>query len=268
MSEKNRYFLEIFYNGSAYHGWQVQQNAISVQEILNKALNTCLREEIDTTGCGRTDTGVHAKQFFLHFDSTDLKPETLGEEPFGQNSRLLRSLNALLPYDIAVKRIIPVHTGAHARFDATMRSYEYHIHYEKDPFKHGCSWLLRDIPDIDLMNKAARIMMEYQDFSCFSKAHTQTFTNNCIISEADWRGTSDGLIFTVSADRFLRNMVRAIVGTLVSIGYHEIGVEEIRRIIESKKRSNAGTSVPACGLYLTKVNYPYISNDTGNGKSC
>ncbi|HXI01219.1 MAG TPA: tRNA pseudouridine(38-40) synthase TruA [Sphingobacteriaceae bacterium] len=249
MIEKSRYFLEILYKGTSYHGWQIQKNAISVQEVVNKALKTYLREEVDTIGCGRTDTGVHANQFFVHFDSSDNKI---------QNLTAMQSLNALLPHDIAVKRIIPVHADAHARFDATIRSYEYHIHQEKDPFKYGYSWLLRDIPDIELMNEAALIMMKYRDFSCFSKAHTQTFTNNCIISEAEWKKTVNGLVFNISADRFLRNMVRAIVGTLLRIGYQEISMEDFGKIIESKNRSNAGASVPACGLYLTRVNYSYI----------
>ncbi|HEY0667539.1 MAG TPA: tRNA pseudouridine(38-40) synthase TruA [Sphingobacteriaceae bacterium] len=254
---KNRYFLEIIYKGTAYHGWQIQKNAVSVQEILNKALKTFLREDIETVGCGRTDTGVHAKQFFAHFDSSDSELVT-------QDSRFIKSLNGLLPYDIAVKRIIPVHADAHARFDATMRSYEYQIHLEKDPFKYGYSWLLRDLPDLEVMNQAAGILSEYHDFSCFSKSHTQTFTNNCTISKAEWVNTGDGIVFHISADRFLRNMVRAIVGTLIRIGHHEITPEEIRQIIESKNRSNAGTSVPAAGLYLTRIKYPYINDGEGS----
>lgn len=248
---KNRYFLEISYKGTAFHGWQIQKNAVSVQELLNKALSTCLREEVETLGCGRTDTGVHTRQFFAHFDTTGSGLET-------SNSRILASLNALLPYDIAVKRIIPVHADAHARFDATRRHYEYHIHTDKDPFKHGFSWLIRDLPDMAMMNQAARIIMEYRDFSCFSKSNTQTFTNNCTISMAEWVSTENGMVFHIAADRFLRNMVRAIVGTLLRTGYGEMPVENIRGIIESKNRSNAGTSVPASGLYLTRVIYPYI----------
>lgn len=249
--DKNRYFLEISYKGTAFHGWQIQKNAVSVQELLNNALSTCLREKVETTGCGRTDTGVHARQFFAHFDAP-------GEGLEVPESKLLTSLNALLPYDISVKRIIPVQPDAHARFDASMRHYEYHIHSEKDPFKQGFSWFIRDSPDIELMNAAARIMMEYRDFSCFSKSHTQTFTNNCSISKAEWINSDNGIVFQIAADRFLRNMVRAIVGTLLRIGYGEMPPEDIRQIIESKNRSNAGTSVPASGLYLTRVIYPYI----------
>ena len=186
--------------------------------------------------------------------------------------RFLLSLNSLLPYDISAKDIFQVKPDAHARFDATRRSYEYHLHFKKDPFKHNLSWLLRDIPDIGLMNQAAEIIKEYTDFSCFSKSNTQTFTNNCVISRAEWEVSNGGMIFHISADRFLRNMVRAIVGTLMKVGKKEIQPVEIRSIIESKDRSNAGESVPACGLYLTEVCYPYVSNQQNliplaNGKS-
>jgi len=160
-----------------------------------------------------------------------------------------------LPNDIAVKRIFPVKADAHARFDATLRTYEYHIHFNKDPFKNGYSWELRDRPDIDLMNKAADIIKEYTDFSCFSKSNTQVKTNICKIAAARWAVNNDGIIFKISADRFLRNMVRAIVGTLLMVGKKEIEPEAVRDIIESKNRSNAGMSVPACGLYLTEVLY-------------
>lgn len=228
----------------------MQPNATTVQEVLDKALTTIFREKVETVGCGRTDTGVHAKQFFAHFN--------LASTGKAKSPNVLTSINALLPYDIAVKSIIEVEDSAHARFDATLRSYEYHIHDKKDPFKHGFSWLLRDELDVDAMNRAAEILMEYRDFSCFSKSNTQVFTNNCVVSAAKWEVGREGLVFHISADRFLRNMVRAVVGTLVPIGRGEFEPEGIRNIIESKNRSNAGTSVPACGLYLTKVVYPYI----------
>jgi tRNA pseudouridine38-40 synthase len=172
--------------------------------------------------------------------------------------KTVTSLNAILPADIAVKRLVPVKPDAHARFDATLRSYEYHVHFHKDPFKNLYSWHLRDIPDLALMNQAARIMMSYTDFSCFSKSNTQVKTFNCKIARAEWVYKDHCLIFHISADRFLRNMVRAIVGTLMLVGRKEIAVEAIRPIIESKNRSNAGTSVPACGLYLTEVKYPFL----------
>ena len=249
MSEKQRYFIELAYDGSNYHGWQVQPNALTVQEILDNALTTVLRQPIATTGCGRTDTGVHARQFFAHFESLALGIGHLS---------LVNSLNGVLPSDIGIKRVIDVHPDAHARFDATLRSYEYHVHFGKDPFKVNRSWELRDRPDMDLMNTAAQILFEYTDFSCFSKSNTQTFTNNCKISRAEWVENDNGLVFHISADRFLRNMVRAIVGTLMAIGRKEIAPEGIREIIASKNRSKAGTSVPACGLYLTEVKYDYV----------
>jgi tRNA pseudouridine38-40 synthase len=248
VANNQRYFIELAYDGTKYHGWQVQQNALSVQELLNKALSTLLRQSIETIGCGRTDTGVHAKEYFAHFDA----PQS------SEGAVNLRGLNALLPHDIAIKRIVPVHADAHARFDATLRSYEYHIHFEKNPFLNGYSWLLRDRPNLELMNKAATIIMDYIDFSCFSKSNTQVKTNNCKIAKAVWEQTENGIVFKISADRFLRNMVRAIVGTLLLVGKGEMQPEEIRDIIESKNRSNAGMSVPACGLYLTGVKYSYL----------
>jgi len=250
-----RFFIELAYDGTNYHGWQIQRNAVSVQEVLNKALSTILREPIETLGCGRTDAGVHAKEFFAHFDAEKLMVDGLW---IIDNKNLIRGLNSILPQDIAIKNIFPVAPNAHARFDATLRSYEYHIHFNKDPFKNGHSWLLRDEPDIVLMNQAAAIIKEYIDFSCFSKSNTQVKTNNCKIARADWIKTDNGIIFHISADRFLRNMVRAIVGTLLQVGNHTIEPEAVRAIIESKNRSNAGVSVPACGLYLTEIKYPYI----------
>ncbi|CAN5254711.1 tRNA pseudouridine(38-40) synthase TruA [soil metagenome] len=251
---KQRYFIELAYDGTNYHGWQIQQNAVSVQEVLNKALSTILREPIETTGCGRTDTGVHAKEFFAHFDAAgELMVD--GSWFIENKGNLLRSVNSILPPDIAVKNIFPVAAAAHARFDATLRSYAYHIHFNKDPFKIGYSWLLRDEPDVKLMNKAAEIIMEYTDFSCFSKSNTQVKTNICKITKARWVKTEGGIVFHISADRFLRNMVRAIVGTLLMVGCHEIEPDGVRAIIESKNRSKAGMSVPACGLYLTEIVY-------------
>jgi tRNA pseudouridine38-40 synthase len=251
VANTQRYFIELAYDGTNYHGWQVQPNAVTVQQVLDKALATLLRQPIESTGCGRTDTGVHAKDFFVHLDVTTTEDKQMVIDK--------RGLNALLPQDIAIKQIIPVHPEAHARFDATMRSYEYHIHFEKSPFLHGYSWLLRDRPDLQLMNQAASMVMEYTDFSCFSKSNTQVKTNNCKIVKAEWAENENGIVFHISADRFLRNMVRAIVGTLLMVGRGEMQPEEIRKIIESKNRSNAGMSVPACGLYLTEIKYPYIN---------
>lgn len=244
-----RYFIELSYKGTAYHGWQVQPNANTVQEQIDKALSTILREPIETLGCGRTDTGVHARQFFAHFDAQkDILPEKI------------QGFNAVLPYDIAIKHVFPVPADAHARFDALSRSYEYHIHFAKDPFLEHASWLMGQVPDIEAMNMAAAYLFDYIDFSCFSKSHTQVFTNNCRISRAEWVLKPDGMIFHITADRFLRNMVRAIVGTLLDIGFHKIKPEDIKAVIESKDRSSAGVSVPAHGLYLSRIDYPYISS--------
>ncbi len=247
-----RYFIELSYDGSHYHGWQLQPNAVSIQEVLNKAFSTILRQPIYTTGCGRTDAGVHATQFFAHFDV-----KSIDDEPWTMDyAKVLRSINYLLPTDIAIKQIFPVAADANARFDAIQRSYQYHIHFHKDPFKAGYSWLLRDTPDIKLMNQAADIIKEYTDFSCFSKSNTQVKTNNCKISRAEWVETEGGIVFHISADRFLRNMVRAIVGTLIMVGRKQIEPDAVREIIASKNRGNAGTSVPADGLFLTEVRYP------------
>jgi tRNA pseudouridine38-40 synthase len=253
VTAKQRYFIELSYDGTNYHGWQIQPNATSVQEVLNKSLSVVLREAVETTGCGRTDTGVHAREFFAHFDaekSIDHEPWTMDK-----NENIVKSVNAILPRDIAIKNIFPVAENAHARFDATLRSYEYRIHFNKDPFKTGYSWELRDRPDIKLMNKATAIIMEHTDFSCFSKSNTQVKTNLCKITRAEWVAGDDGIAFHISADRFLRNMVRAIVGTLIMVGKQEIKPDDVREIIESKNRSKAGTSVPACGLFLTEVRY-------------
>lgn len=248
-----RYFIELSYNGTDYHGWQVQPNAATVQECLDKALSTYFRQPIITLGCGRTDAGVHATQFYAHFDivqESELKPLNF--------DRSVTSINSLLPYQISVKRIFEVENTAHARFGATERAYHYHIHFHKDPFKLDRSWLYKGGLDVEAMNEAAEILLKHTDFSCFSKSNTQTFTNNCKITEAHFQVKDESLLFTIRADRFLRNMVRAIVGTLVRIGKNEINLDQFKEIIESKNRSNAGQSVPACGLYLVNVVYPFV----------
>jgi tRNA pseudouridine38-40 synthase len=269
VAEKQRYFIELSFDGTNYHGWQIQKNALSVQEVLNEKLSIIFREPIETTGCGRTDTGVHAREFFAHFDTEN---KSIANSPWSMDNggieasidyglstmgNSLRSINSILPKDIAIKRVFPVAADAHARFDATLRTYEYHIHFNKDPFKNGYSWELRDYPDIRLMNNAAAIIKEFIDFSCFSKSNTQVKTNICKITNAEWTVSNGCIVFRISADRFLRNMVRAIVGTLLMVGKQEIEPESVRNIIESKNRSNAGMSVPACGLYLTEVEYKF-----------
>lgn len=243
-----RYFIEFAYNGKNYCGWQFQPHSPSVQETLNKALSTLLKTEVDVVGAGRTDTGVHAKQMFAHFD----------HEEIADTAQLVKRLNSFLPADIVVYRFIPLHDDAHARFDATRRTYEYHIHTFKDAFDHEGSWYNFHKLDVEKMNEAAQLLFNYTDFKCFSKTHTDVKTFNCDIMEARWEQHDNKLVFTVSADRFLRNMVRAIVGTLVNVGLGKISVNDVATIIESRDRNQAGFSVPAHGLYLTKVIYPYL----------
>lgn len=199
-------------------------------------------------GAGRTDTGVHAKQMFAHFDTE----ETL------ESDFLVAKLNSYLPKDIVIYRIIQVSEAAHARFDAVKRTYEYHIHTYKNAFENESSWYFFQNLDLEKMNSAAKMLFDFQDFQCFSKVNTDVKTYNCKIIEANWQQKGEKLIFTIAADRFLRNMVRAIVGTLVEIGSGKKALEDFKNIIESKDRTQAGTSVPAHGLYLTKVEYPYI----------
>lgn len=243
-----RYFIEFAYNGKNYHGWQYQPEAISVQETLNKALSLLLKQEIELVGAGRTDTGVHARQMYAHFDIDQIL----------DSDRLVQKLNSFLPKDIAVYRFIPLHDEAHARFDASGRTYEYHIHLFKDPFENEGSWFHFHPLNVEAMNQASQLLFSYIDFECFSKVHTDVRTFNCTITEAHWQQNGTKLVFTISADRFLRNMVRAIVGTLIKVGLGKTTLDEFRQIIESKNRSKAGFSVPAHGLYLTRVVYPYI----------
>ena len=243
-----RYFIEFAYNGKNYCGWQYQPHSPSVQETLNKTLSTLLHTEIDVVGAGRTDTGVHAKQMFAHFDH---------EEDLNTDALTLR-LNSFLPKNIVVYRIIPLHPDAHARFDAISRTYEYHIHTYKDAFVNEGSWYEYHPLDIDKMNEAATMLFEFIDFKCFSKTHTDVKTFNCKITEAHWQQNGTHLVFTITADRFLRNMVRAIVGTLINVGLGKISIADFSKIIQSRDRSEAGFSVPAHGLYLTKVIYPYL----------
>lgn len=242
-----RYFVDFSYNGQAYHGWQRQPNAISVQEILEKAFTLLLRQEIAVTGAGRTDAGVHARVMVAHFDMA-------GE---ADTEDLRYRLNRFLPGDIAVNKVYRVQDEAHARFDAVSRSYEYHLIREKSPFLRDLAYEYRAPLDIEAMNRAAAILMEYEDFECFSRSKTDVKTYFCKISRAEWEVTAAGkLVFHISADRFLRNMVRAVVGTLLEIGEGKLDEAGLRRIINSKNRSEAGASVPAHGLYLTEVIYP------------
>jgi tRNA pseudouridine38-40 synthase len=242
-----RYFLEIAYKGTAYHGWQMQNNARTVQGELIKALETILpQQEVKTLGSGRTDTGVHASQQFMQVD-VDIE---LTER------KHMYKLNALLPHDISIKRILPVKPHAHARYDAVKRSYEYHITKVKDPFRQDLAYYYTRELDIEKMNEAAALMLEWQDFECFSKVQTDVNTFLCDISHAEWKAHNDGLIFYVSANRFLRGMVRAITGTLLLVGRGKKSVEEFQQVLESRDRNQAGRSVPPQGLFLSRVEYP------------
>ncbi|WP_299058705.1 tRNA pseudouridine(38-40) synthase TruA [uncultured Polaribacter sp.] len=240
-----RYFIELSYNGKKYHGWQIQPDVISVQEKLNKAVSTILQQKIEVVGAGRTDTGVHASQMFAHFDvDSELKGDTS------------HKLNSLLPADIVVYRVFLVDDEKHARFNAISRSYEYKIWLGRNPFLLDFSWQIHSQNlDVSLMNDASKLLLEYTDFQTFSKVKTDVYTYNCNVMEAVWKQNGNELVFCITANRFLRNMVRAIVGTLVDVGLGKITKEDFRTIIESKNRGNAGLSVPAKGLFLTKIKY-------------
>lgn len=243
-----RYFIRLAYNGTPYHGWQIQPNASSVQETLENAFSLLLGETIGIVGCGRTDTGVHASDFYAHFEiEKELSEVDLAQLTFKANS--------FLSEDIRIYRIFVVNDDVHARFSATARTYQYHVSNVKQPFgKDFCHRVFYN-PDIELMNKAADILFEYTDFTSFSKLHTQTATNNCTILYARWDMVGEEYVFTISANRFLRNMVRAITGTLLEVGRGKLSLDDFRKVIESKNRCNAGTSLPAKALFLTKVEY-------------
>jgi len=242
-----RYFIYFSYNGTAYHGWQIQPNGISVQEVLTSALRTILREEIDVTGAGRTDTGVHARLMVAHFDTDNMLVET---------DDFVRKLNSILPKDIAADKVVKVKVDAHARFDALSRKYEYHVYVGKNVFKEHLALRLYNPLDFELMNAAAARLVKYTDFTSFSKLHTDVKTNNCVIAYAKWEQQDDEWVFSIEADRFLRNMVRSVVGTLFDVGTGKITVQDFCQIIEAKDRCKAGVSVPAHGLYLVDIRYP------------
>jgi tRNA pseudouridine38-40 synthase len=242
-----RYFVQLSFKGTNYHGWQVQPNAITVQEVVEGAFSTVLREKIAVTGAGRTDTGVHASFFIFHFDSQDHEIDT---------ERLVFRLNGYLPPDIALYRIWKVPEDAHARFSALSRTYKYFIHSRKDPFKTDASYFYSGSLDVDKMNTGAGLLKDYRDFSSFSRLHTDVKTNLCRIVYAHWDKDGDNLVFTIEADRFLRNMVRAITGTILQLGKGRLSVEEFVSIIEAGDRRVAGDSAPAKGLFLTEIKYP------------
>ena len=284
-----RFFIHLAYNGANYHGWQTQLVATkvertvikqpglpTVQQTLEQALGTLLRQPVAVVGCGRTDTGVHASDFYAHFDYRGQESMDCGQ--------LVFKLNNLLPPDIAIFDIFPVADNAHARFDAVARTYQYHVSDRRLPFRQGQYCRIYFKPDIDKMNEAARVLMEYEDFTSFAKLHTQVKTNICHLTEARWdfvpvksyelrvKSEADAderfithnselitdyeWVFTIRSNRFLRNMVRSVTGTLLDVGRGKLSIEGLRKIIEKKDRCAAGVSMPACGLFLTKVDYP------------
>lgn len=243
-----RYFLRLAYSGTNYHGWQIQQNAHTVQAEMEQKIGVLLNRQVSITGCGRTDAGVHASEFFAHFDIEEL--------PFMKKDFLFK-LNRFLPKDIVIYDLFKVNNDMHARFSAVLRTYKYYISQIKDPFNQQFSYFFNGLLHVEKMNKAASMLMQFDDFTSFSKLHTQTATNLCKVSQAQWDINEDGkLVFTISADRFLRNMVRAVVGTLLEIGKEKMPPESIIDIIKAKDRTQAGFSVPARGLFLEKVRYP------------
>ena len=245
----NRYFIKLSFIGANYHGWQTQENANSVQSNLNEALSVIIKEKITTTGAGRTDAGVHAREFFAHFDTIQHLNET-------QRKELILHLNGFLPSDIGIHEIFQVRPDAHARFSAVSRSYQYIIVQTKDPFLFGFAYHYSVPLDIQKMNEGATIIKSCSDFTSFAKLPCDTKTNICHITDIFWVKKKNQLFFTITSDRFLRNMVRAIVGTLIDIGRGKIGLDNLKVIIEIRNRSAAGMSVPACGLYLTSIKYP------------
>ncbi len=251
MDPSQRYFIQLAYKGTHYHGWQVQPNAVTIQQVLNQALSTVLREDIHVVGAGRTDAGVHASCYWAHFDYSGKL-----EEP----GHIIFRLNRFLPDDIAIYGLYEVPPNAHARYDALSRTYQYQITTIKDPFKREYAYHLFWEVDMEGMNEAAKVLYRYQDFSSFSKSNTQNKTNLCEVYRAEWQRAGHMLIFTIQANRFLRNMVRAIVGTLLETGRGRLSPEGMQKIIESRNRSQAGYSVPANGLFLTHIQYPAHMN--------
>lgn len=240
-----RYFIHLAYNGANYCGWQIQPNGISIQEVIQEKLSILLRTQTPIVGAGRTDAGVHARMMAAHFDTkVQFEPSMLADK-----------LNRMLPLDITIYSIRKVTNEAHARFDAKSRLYRYYITSSKDPFQHPFLFKLYGDVDMEMMNRCAKVLFEYRDFTSFSKLHTDVKTNNCDIMLAEWTRNGQNLIFTIKADRFLRNMVRSIVGTLISAGKGKIDEDGMRKIIEAKDRSAAGTSAPAHALFLEEVEY-------------
>lgn len=237
--------MYLAYNGANYCGWQIQPNGLSVQEVIEKSLSTLLRMPITIVGAGRTDAGVHAREMAAHFEA-EVQDVTL----------LTNKLNRILPKDIVVYKIVRVKEDAHARFDATSRLYRYYLTTEKDPFMYPYKYKVHGSIDVEMMNKCSRILFEYIDFTSFSKLHTDVKTNDCKIIHAQWEQQGEDYVFTIQANRFLRNMVRAVVGTLLEAGRGKLDEAGMRRVIEAKDRAVAGLSVPAHALFLEEIEYP------------
>ena len=243
--------MHLSYCGAPFHGWQVQPNAVSVQEVIEDALTKVLRRPTTITGAGRTDTGVNARSMVAHFDAPAI----------ANLSATVRALNSIVGRDIAIHSITPVHPEAHARFDATSRTYHYYVSTRKTPFFHRLCWQAPPSLDFDAMNRAAKLLLETRDFTSFAKLHTDNKTNICHVTEARWvkLDLDGGYLFIITADRFLRNMVRAVVGTLVDVGRGKLSLDDFRSVIEARDRCSAGTSMPAHALYLWDVTYPYYT---------
>jgi tRNA pseudouridine38-40 synthase len=242
-----RYFLELAYNGTDFHGWQMQDNAPSIQQLITEKLSTILQTETSIMGCGRTDAGVHASQFFAHFDAQELPIEI---------DLIVHKLNTMLPASIAIYGLQQVKDDAHTRFHATKRSYQYCISTRKNPFYSDSSYKFNTPLDLHAMNKACELLLRVQDFGCFCKANADNHTDICTVFNASWEQSEYMITFNITANRFLRNMVRAIVGTLLDVGQGKTSLEEFKLILASKNRSEAGRSVPAHGLFLSHVEYP------------
>ncbi|MDP6908265.1 MAG: tRNA pseudouridine(38-40) synthase TruA [Flavobacteriales bacterium] len=242
-----RYFLKLAYNGTGFHGWQMQKNAHSIQQEISDNLSTILSAETPVMGCGRTDAGVHAKEFYAHFDANSLNQSA---------EKLIYRLNSMTHKNIVIHDLLKVKDDAHARFDATKRSYEYLITTQKNPFILDLAYRYNQHLNLDRMNEACEILIGEKDFGCFCKVHSDNKTNICHVTEANWTKEKNTIQFSISANRFLRNMVRAIVGTMLDIGQDNTSIEDLSSILASGKRTEAGRSVPAHGLSLTKVEYP------------
>lgn len=250
---KVRYFMRLSYRGARFHGWQTQPNAVSVQSVIEESLSVITREEVRITGAGRTDTGVNARMMVAHFDL---------ERPVKSAESFIRGLNSMVGPDIAIEEIVKVHKDAHARFDAASRTYHYYTHTGKSPFLYPLSWQAPETLDYEAMNRAASMLTEISDFTSFAKLHSDAKTNICRVTRAEWLDLGGGRhVFVITADRFLRNMVRAVVGTLVDVGRGKLSLDQFAKVIEARDRCAAGTSMPPHPLFLWDIRYPYYNQN-------